>query len=135
MHLDDDTYLALFERRELGPEHFDHRGHLYMAWLHLTRYGLEEANRRVCDGIRDLAVGFGVPEKYHRTLSEALMRIMAGRLDEAPAGEGFEAFLDRNPDLVRDARAVLERHYSPARLDSDIARAGWVEPDRLPIGR
>jgi len=131
MRVDESTYLKQFERLELGPESFDHEGHLYMAWLHLKHYGLEEANERVCTGIRKLANHFGVPEKFNHTLSEALMRIMAGRMQNSE--EGFEDFLRANPDLKDDCRGVLAKHYSDEYLTSAQARAGWVEPDREPI--
>jgi hypothetical protein len=38
----DENYLAKFAARELGPEHFDHRGHLWMAWQHLACYEVQE---------------------------------------------------------------------------------------------
>lgn len=132
MQLTDDEYLERFAARELGPEHFDHRGHLWMAWLHLARYDVDEASQRVCDGIRDLATKFGVPEKFNHTLSEALMRIMAGRMYGEGAAD-FDAFLQANADLVDDCVGVLARHYSDELLNSDAARTGWVLPDRLPL--
>lgn len=126
MLLDESTYLSRFEHLELGPEHFDHVGHLYMAWLHLRNYDLEEACERVCTGIRGLADKFGVPEKFNHTLSEALMRIMATRMVK---GEAFEAFLQANPDLVDGCKGLLAHYYSDERLLSEQARVGWVEPD------
>jgi hypothetical protein len=132
MHLDDDRFLARFASRDLGPEHFDHRGHLRMAWLHLTRYGRDEASQRVCAGIRALATQFGVPGKFNHTLTAALMHIMANRLAGSPDSD-FDAFLAANPDLLADARGLLARHYSDERLDSEQAHAGWIEPDRAAI--
>lgn len=132
MDLDAETFLARFETRDLGPEFFDHLGHLYMAWVHLRRYGLEEANRRVCDGIRDLAAKFDAPEKYSHTLTEALMRIISLRMDRA-GKQDFETFLETNPDLVEDAQGVLARYYSAPHLNSAEARSSWVEPDLSPI--
>ena len=134
MQLDDDSFLNRFETRDLGPEHFDHRGHLRMAWLHLDRYGLEEANARVCQGIRDLAIKFNAPEKFSHTLTEASMRIIAARMHGGKT-KPFEQFLQHNRDLVADARGVLARHYSAACLDSPTARAAWIEPDLEPIPR
>lgn len=130
MQLDDDTYLAQFDARALGPEHFDHRGHLRMAWLHLARYDVKEAGRRVCEGIRELAAQFGAPEKYNRTLSEALVRIMARRMKH---GEDFEAFLAANADLVSNCLGILAQHYSEERLHSTEAHTGWLEPDLSPL--
>jgi hypothetical protein len=51
-----------------------------------------------------------------------------------PAGEAggdFEDFAARHPALL-DKR-LLTQHYSPAVLASAAARAGWVDPDRLPF--
>lgn len=132
MQLNDETFLASFDRRELDPEHFDHRGHLRMAWLHLKRYGLEEATSRVCGGICELASQFGAPDKYNHTLTEALIRIMAKRM-EGSGQRGFEDFLAANTDLVSDARALLARYYSDELLYSAEARRAWVAPDRAAI--
>ena len=91
MTLNDTDYLLQFERRELGPEHFDHVGHLRMAWLHLEHYAVDEAIARVCGGIRDLANKFGVPEKFNHTLSEALMRVMFSRMQNSKEDYRFPA--------------------------------------------
>ena len=131
-HLDDDAFLTRFECLDLGPEYFDNRGHLRMGWLHLRRYGLTVGSARLCDGIRRLAEKFGAPGKFNHTLTEALMRIMSTRMRETDASD-FDAFLTHNPGLVNDARGLLARHYSDPLLNSDEARAGWVEPDRVAL--
>lgn len=142
MSLDDTSLLERFQRRELGPGHFDHRGHLRLAWLHLQRYPLPEAIARVCVGIRELAARFGAAEKYHHTVTEALLRIMAVRLraqigdngkHRSAADLSFADFLAANPDLLSDTRGVLATYYSEACLHSPPARSGWVEPDRRTI--
>jgi hypothetical protein len=91
-------YLSRFERRELGPEDFDHRGHLLMAWIHLRYYLPQEATSRVCQGIRELAAAFGAPEKYSHTLTVASMRIILTRMMGSEK-QDFERFLVVNPDL------------------------------------
>ena len=132
MQLDDTTFLSRFATRDLGPEHFDHRGHLRMAWLLLTHFEPEEATRRCLEGIRDLAAKFDAPEKFGHTLTKALMRIIATRLDAESRGD-FERFLADNTDLVDNAEGVLARHYSATRLNAPEARTGWVEPDLAPL--
>jgi len=131
MQTNEARYLKQFEQHELGPEQFDHVGHLYMAWLHLKHFEAGEANERVCSGIRRLADKLGVPEKFHHTLSEALVRIMATRILDGD--ETFTHFLARNPDLVKDCKGVLAQHYSDECLASAAAKTGWVAPDRDPI--
>jgi hypothetical protein len=132
MSIDYRDYLNRFERRDLGPEHFDHSGHLLMAWTHLRYYDLQEASRRVCNGVRDLAGAFGAPEKYSHTLTIAFMYLIAERM-QGRASQDFEAFLAENKDLVQDAQSLILRHYSRDRLDSAEARRDWVEPDLEPF--
>ena len=132
MATDYSDYLRRFERRELGPEHFDHPGHLLMAWVHLHHYDPDEATRRVCDGVRELASGFGAPEKYSHTLTIAFMRIINKRM-QGQSSDRFEEFLAANPDLVLDAQSLLFRHYSRDRLNSEQARREWLEPDLEPF--
>lgn len=126
--LTDTEFVAAFADGSLPPACFDHRGHLRLAWLCLNTGPEEAAVERVCAGIARLAARLGVPGKYHRTLTEALVRLIAARVRRAP-GTDFAAFLAANPDLVADAKAVLARHYSAARLDSAEARSRFLPPD------
>jgi len=128
MTQDQQDYLDQFANRTLSPDHFDHRGHLYMAWLHLITFSFDEATEKVCDGIRDLAIQFEARDKYNRTLSQALMILMAARLTDETK-QDFELYLKDNDDLVKDAYGVLLQYYSPMHLTSETAKLTWVEPD------
>ncbi len=132
MTSNDIDYLKRFQERSLGAEHFDHRGHLRMAWVHLRHFPPREATQRVCQGVKALAAAFGEPEKYNHTLTEAFMRLMAPRMHGEVAND-FERFLAANRELVDDAEGLILRHYSRERLDSVQAKAGWIEPDLEPI--
>jgi hypothetical protein len=131
MQLDDETFLARFLDRELAAEHFDHRAHLRLAWLYLQRYPLLEACARMCADTRDFAAALGAAEKYHHTITEALMRISYQRMCDRR--QAFDTFLAANSDLLNDARGLLARHYSDECLHSIVARGAWVEPDLAPI--
>jgi hypothetical protein len=128
MQLDDQTFLKRFALRDLGPEYFDHRGHLRMAWLHLKHYPVEKAIQLVCDGIKQLAIQFGAPDKFNHSLTEALMRIMHKRIRLNPQ-QTFEEFLQHNREMVLDAQGLLAKYYSLQHLNSDAARQGWLPPD------
>jgi hypothetical protein len=130
MNMSDEEFLAAFLECRLPASAFDHRGHLRIAWLLLKRYPLEQAIEAICGGIARLAAHFGVPDKYNRTLSEALVRLMAH--DDSYA-TSLEAFLDANSRLLTDVGGLLARHYSPERLNSAAAKASFVQPDRLPL--
>ncbi|SHG25528.1 N-formylglutamate deformylase [Microbulbifer donghaiensis] len=132
MEIDDAIFLAQFRDQTLAAGHFDHRGHLRIAWLYLGRYPLREACDRVCAGIRSLAIALGARDKFHHTVSEALVRIMAGRMKSGD-GSDFASFLAANADLLSDARGLLAHHYSDECLNSAEARSRWVEPDLVPL--
>lgn len=128
--MSDDEFLRRFLDSTMPPEGFDHRGHLRAAWLLLRRLPLEEAVAATCDAIARLATRLGAPGKYNRTLTEAMVRLMADRGGADPA-LAWPDFVARNADLVLDARGVLARHYSDPLLHSPEAREHFVPPDRL----
>jgi hypothetical protein len=111
--------------RSLGG--FGHREHLELAWSFLRRYPVEVAASSVVSAIRHAARLHGGLDRYHETRTRAWVRLVALRIDGAGAGDSFDAFIAVNPGLPE--RGLLERHYSPALLHSEPARAAWAEPD------
>jgi hypothetical protein len=128
----DDDFLSAFEACTLDPQHFNHRGHVRLAWLYLQRYDLDEAVVRACHGIRAYATHLGAAGKFHWTMTQALMRLLhaAGAADRTM---GWEAFVTANSALIAEARLRLAQHYSEELLDSSAARQGFVAPDRAPL--
>ncbi|NTV11815.1 MAG: hypothetical protein HGA47_13760 [Zoogloea sp.] len=130
--MSNDEFLAAFLECRMPPAGFDHRGHVRAAWLLLQRHPLERAVEITCDGIARLAAHLNVPGKYHRTLSEALVRLMAHGGAATPA-MSWDDFLRANRLLMTDARGLLARHYSAERLAAPAARESFIPPDRLPL--
>jgi hypothetical protein len=124
----DEDFLADFLAARLDKSNFNHRGHLRAAWLLLQRLPLDRAVDQACSGIQRLAAALGAADKFHRTRTEALVRLMAlaGAADRTLS---WDDFLQRQPLLLRDARALLARHYSPAVLDAPGARLHFAAPD------
>jgi len=129
----DDEFMQAFETCRLSSDDFDHRGHLRIAWLLLRRHPLDRAIEEICSGIARIARHFGAPEKFNRTLSAALVRLMAHAAARSP-DESFEAFLTANPAFVHDVRGLLAQYYSPGLLQSADAKQRFAMPDlqRLP---
>lgn len=120
MNLDDQAFLAAIAACEFPAGDFGHRQHLRLARLHLQSAPLEVAIERTCAAIARFAAHHGAHAKFHRTITEALLRLMAAR------GPDDAALLD-------DARGLLARHYSPTLLASTEARLRFVPPDLLPL--
>ncbi|HEY3764810.1 MAG TPA: hypothetical protein VGL44_06595 [Gaiellales bacterium] len=115
----------------LGPSgEFGHHEHIRLAWRELRAHDRPVALDRIETSIRHVAAAHGAPDKYHRTITEAWVALVAHHLEEAPA-VGFDEFLARFPGLLDTG--LLTRHYSRELLAAPAARAGSVAPDLRPL--
>ena len=130
MRTDDEAFLAAFETCTLDPALFDHRGHLRLALLHLQAQGLGATATTLPGQIQRYATHLGAPEKFHATLTHALLELVHERLARLPSGTPWEAVLDAHPELERDALALVHERHSPAQLATAEARRRALAPDR-----
>ncbi|TQV81314.1 hypothetical protein FKG94_09480 [Exilibacterium tricleocarpae] len=126
--LSDTAFIEQFENKTLDPAHFNHLGHLRLGWLYLNENKLDVAIERICRGIKAYAESLGASEKFHLTMTDAIMRIMARRID-AMADKNWHLFLQQNPDIVEDFKSVLHNYYSKGVLSSTAARTSLISPD------
>jgi hypothetical protein len=106
--------------------------HLRVAWMHLSRFPIEEAHLLMRVGIIRLNHAHGLHETaqrgYHETLTFVWLAIVAEgrRLDATGDSATFVA----KHALERDAPL---RFYSRELLFSARARARFVPPDMAPL--
>ena len=152
--LSDDEFLAAFEATTLAE--FHHVDHIRVAWIYLQRLPFPQASRRMAESLRRFAASKGAHQKYHETITQAWMLLVADALDQDlqaagertlsaeagpeaspgdsrtnPAADGFDAFAAAHPELL-DAHA-LDRFYSSQLLGSPAARTEFVTPDLSPL--
>lgn len=126
----DRQFLWQFEQLTLPAEQFNHLGHLKIAWLYLSMSTTEQACDKACCGIRNYAASLGAATKFHFTITQALVLIMALRITKTEqTGGDWQAFVTNNQDLVDNALNVLYQYYSPDLLHSELAKNAWCEPD------
>jgi hypothetical protein len=130
--LEDVEFVKAFQDCTLDPKLFDHEGHMRLAWLFLIEHPVEVAASRFCMGLQSYAASVGHSEKFHRTVTEALVRICARREGENPS-KCWKEFMDKNFDLVNDCYGHLLLYYTEAVLNSERARLHWVAPDVKPL--
>ena len=131
-HSPDDAFLEAFLTCALPAGAFNHRNHLRVAWIHLQHFSIDEAIERTCAGIARYADHLGATDRYHRTLTEALIRLMA-YAGASDAALSFDDFLTRAPAFSGDCRTLIAEHYSPELLSRPDARDNFLSPDRLPL--
>ena len=128
--------VAGFTDSTLPHTEWTHRAHLTVALWYATHHEAAEALDLVRAGILRLNAAHGVPTTptrgYHETITRFYMRVVRHFAEQqGGAGDWAER---ANHLLTRYGHRDLPlRHYSEARLKSAEARAGWVEPDLLPL--
>jgi len=123
----DEEFRQAFEDCAIPTAGFRHREHLRLAWIYLREWDQEGAIKRVTLGIQRYAHRNGSSRKYHETLTQAWVRIVALAIAETPQAGSFDELLTVHPHLL-DMDLPL-RHFSRDLLWSDSARGRWVEPD------
>ena len=121
--LSDDEFLEAFASCALPAASFCHGDHLRLAWLQLHRKPFDEALTLVRDGIRRYAAHYGTSHLFHETLTTAWVKLLATHHEAR-----FAEFIANNESRLNPG--LPHRFWSPAVLDSEAARSGWVRPDR-----
>lgn len=124
--LSDDDLIDGFEAGLLSE--LPHADHVRVTLIYLTRYGRDEALRRVGDGLLLFATLKGHPEKFHVTLTRGWLDLVESARQACPPGATPGDVVAACPELLD--KSALHRFYTPERLDADDARVGWVPPDR-----
>jgi hypothetical protein len=130
MHLTDEEFLEAFESCTLPGRLFNHADHIRLARLYVLRLG-DDAGAAAAASIRRYADHQGASHKYHETITQAWMALVAAAISQDEPGDSFETFAGAHPGLFE--RDALYAHYSKALLASQEARAGWVPPDVAPL--
>lgn len=120
--------IAAFEAGDVDAKSFDHEAHIYVGWLYVRAFPLSVAISRFTRALRRLTARFGVPDKYHDTISWFYLLLIAERNNSDE--DDWSAFRRGNNDLFSRDVNILERYYSEELLKSDRARSSFVLPDR-----
>jgi hypothetical protein len=118
--------MRAFLAGELRADGFGHRAHLQAAHSLLRDHSFTEAADAYVRAIRAMATRAGHPEKFHMTITVAMLSAVAERLSDD--GANFDAFAAQHAELL--ASSFLLRHYSKERLNCDLARRTFLLPDR-----
>jgi hypothetical protein len=124
----DADFVRSFEECSLPNSTFHHRDHVRLAWIFLRDLPVLEALARFTSGLKRFAAFNGHPGLYHETITWAFLFLIHERMADAGAGETWEAFAARNPDLLTWKPSVLDRYYDPETLRSERARRLFVLP-------
>lgn len=121
--------IEAFEAAEIDPEQFGHCQHVFVGWSYLQRCNLRETLQRYSDSLKKITEKLGAEGKYHETITWFFIFQIAEKLAQNPAASWHE-FRDANRELCEDGSGLLRRHYSTARIESELARRSFLLPDK-----
>ena len=130
VNLNDKEFEQLFSQALIEPEDFNHLAHLRLGWIHITKYGIEEAIENVSHQLKAFVSKHGAEDKYHHTLTVSSLYIILHFIEKYPS-LGFSELIKKEPRLLEDFRKLLESHYSPELYMSEQAKHTYLLPDRL----
>jgi hypothetical protein len=126
MTTSDAQFVQDFEALRLSKAKLRHWDHLRVAWWYLQSSEVPEAVELTQRAIRRFTEHHGHWTKFHLTLTELWVRLVAAHVAWHPA-DTFGNFIAGNGQLL-DKNLPL-RFYSRERLYSQEARSKWIEPD------
>ena len=85
-----------FEASHIDGSSFDHRSHIYVAWLYLDAFDTEVAIQRFDAALRRLVVALGAESKYNAMVTWLFLKLIAARKRD---DEDWESFASHNEDL------------------------------------
>lgn len=127
----DEAFARAFLQGTVSPAQFHHRDHLRLTWYLVRHHDREEAARLIATSIHTFAAQHGQAAKYHETLTQFWVRLVAYLVEQHPDITSFETFLATFPHLLD--KSLPYRHWRRETMESLTARASWVEPDVLAL--
>ena len=119
-----------FECDSLPGDSFHHADHVRLAFAYLCEYPPLEALAKFSTALKRFAAARGKPQLYNETITHAYFFLMRERMARFAACS-WDEFAERNPDLLTWKDGILGRYYRESTLQSELARAVFVFPDKV----
>ncbi len=128
----DAAFEKQFKHGLLHPSYFTHEAHLRLAWIHITKYGLENAIENITSQLEAFTKLNNEETKYNKTVTIAAVRAVFHFILKSKS-DNFRDFIDEFPRLLFEFRDLLGYHYAFNIFDSEEARTTYLEPDLQPF--
>ena len=130
--LSDEEFEHQFQHCLLDPAHFSHEAHLRLAWIHIRKYGIDQALINIEKQLRDFVSYAGASDKYHQTITIAAINAVNHFIIHSKTND-FAEFIQKNSNLKHNFKALINSHYSYDIFRSEKAKNVFIEPDLQPF--
>src|SRR4051812_20993543 len=130
--LNDQEFEQEFEHCVLNPAIFSHEAHLRLAWIHIQKYGLDQAIINISQQLTAFVEHVGAKDKYNKTLTVAAVKAVYHFINKSST-DNFYDFIQENPRLLYNFRELMQAHYREDIFNLPLAKKVFLEPDLLPF--
>lgn len=131
-HYSDVEFENAFETGSFKLEWFNHEAHLRLAWIHIHKYGADQACINICKQIQEYVKKHGASDKYNHTLTIAAVKAVNHFYQKSGKAD-FKSFIKINQQLLLDFKELMQSHYSMDIFKSEQAQKSYIEPDLSPF--
>lgn len=128
--LSDEEFEQQFERCTFKPRKFSHEAHLRLAYIHIQKYGLKQAEENMVGQIKAYADYYGANEKFNKTVTIAAVKAMHHFMEKATSNSFYD-LMKEFPRLTTNFKDVLGQHYSFNVFSDSRAKKEFILPDLL----
>lgn len=130
--LSDSEFEKKFSSCQFDPVHFTHEAHLRLAYIHIDKYGLLQAERNIQSQLKKFVAFAGAKHKYNTTLTVAAIKAVHHFMCQSDT-DSFTDFITKFPRLKNNFRELIAFHYSLDIYNSEKAKKEYLNPDFLPF--
>ncbi|MBX2877119.1 MAG: hypothetical protein KTR30_33675 [Saprospiraceae bacterium] len=132
LSLSDQDFENQFADTTLPPQLFSHEAHLRLAWIHIQKYGKEQAISNVCDQIKVFDQTHGDGTMFNRTVTVVAVEAVAHFIGKVKAAD-FPTFIAKAPRLKTNLKDLIKQHYSWDIFKDPAAKEVFLAPDLQPF--
>ncbi len=130
--LTDTDFESQFSNSTLDASLFNHEAHIRLAWIHVTKYGVDKAVKNVNTQLVNYVASLGAQDKYNNTVTTAAVKAVYHFIQKSKS-DNFKDFIEEFPRLKTNFKDLLSQHYSINIFNSENAKSSFLEPNLLPF--
>ena len=130
--LSDSQFEKEFNSCRISPADFTHEAHLRLAWINIRKYGIEQAELNIQNGLKNYVEFVGAKGKYNTTLTIAATKAVYHFMLRSDS-DNFKDFLIEFPKLKNNFKELMAYHYGFDIYNSIKAKTEYLEPDLVPF--
>lgn len=129
--LSDQEFSRQFQELKIKPGLFTHEAHIRLAYIYILKYGLEKAEKTMCDQIKAFGA-FHKSNGFNKTVTIAATKAVHHFMKKAES-TNFEEFIKEFPRLTTSFKELIGKHYGFNVFSDPTAKKEYIAPDLLPF--